>query len=155
MHKYEVVSFKNYFAVPGLTGAKMSSSEDESKIDLLDSPADVKKKLKKAFCEPGNVENNGILSFVKHVLFPLFKKEEHFVIPRNADHGGDLVYETYESVEKDFASEVLHPGDLKAGVEVYINKLLEPIRKTFEDPKLKQLVQKAYPAPKKQSKLFG
>lgn len=31
----------------------------------------MKKKLKKAFCEPGNVENNGVLSFIKHVLFPL------------------------------------------------------------------------------------
>lgn len=43
----------------------------ESKIDLLDSAADVKKKLKKAFCEPGNIQNNGVLSFVKHVVFPL------------------------------------------------------------------------------------
>ena len=49
----------------GLTGAKMSSSEEESKIDLLDSAADVKKKLKKAFCEPGNITDNGVLSFCK------------------------------------------------------------------------------------------
>merc|ERR1719208_806804 len=39
--------------VPGLTGSKMSSSEEDSKIDLLDSAAAVKKKLKKAFYEPG------------------------------------------------------------------------------------------------------
>jgi len=57
--------------VPGLTGGKMSSSEEESKIDLLDSKAQVKKKLGKAFCEEGNVDNNGVLSFAKHVLFPL------------------------------------------------------------------------------------
>ena len=49
----------------------MSASEEESKIDLLDSPAQLKKKLKKAFCEPGNITDNGILSFCKHVLFPL------------------------------------------------------------------------------------
>ena len=54
----------------------MSSSEEDSKIDLLDSPADVKKKLKKAFCEPGNVTDNGILAFSKHVLFNLFKDGE-------------------------------------------------------------------------------
>ena len=58
-------------SVPGLTGSKMSSSDEDSKIDLLDSPAQVKKKLKKAFCEPGNVEDDGVLSFCKHVLFPL------------------------------------------------------------------------------------
>lgn len=131
----------------------MSSSEDESKIDLLDSPANVKKKLKKAFCEPGNTENNGVLSFVKHVLFPLFKKDEQFVVPRAAEHGGNILYDKFEDLEAAFAKEELHPGDLKAGVEVYINKLLEPIRKVFEDPKLKSLAEKAYPAPTKQSNL--
>jgi len=59
--------------VPGLTGAKMSSSEEDSKIDLLDSAANVKKKMKKAFCEPGNVENNGVLAFAKYVLYPLLE----------------------------------------------------------------------------------
>lgn len=59
--------------IPGLTGAKMSSSEEDSKIDLLDSAANVKKKMKKAFCEPGNVENNGVLAFAKYVLYPLLE----------------------------------------------------------------------------------
>lgn len=54
----------------------MSSSEEDSKIDLLDTPAAVKKKLKKAFCEPGNIEDNGLLSFVKYVIFSLFKDGE-------------------------------------------------------------------------------
>lgn len=57
------------FPVPGLTGGKMSSSDPDSKIDLLDSPEQVKKKLKKAFCEPGNIEDNGVLAFCKYVLF--------------------------------------------------------------------------------------
>jgi tyrosyl-tRNA synthetase len=64
------------FLVPGLAGGKMSSSEEDSKIDLLDTPAAVKKKLKKAFCEPGNVADNGVLAFVKHVLFNLFHEGE-------------------------------------------------------------------------------
>jgi tyrosyl-tRNA synthetase len=68
------------FSVPGLAGGKMSSSEEDSKIDLLDTPATVKKKLKKAFCEPGNVTDNGLLAFVKHVLFNLFNKDEGKVI---------------------------------------------------------------------------
>jgi tyrosyl-tRNA synthetase len=62
--------------VPGLAGGKMSSSEEDSKIDLLDNPAAVKKKLKKAFCEPGNIADNGVLSFVKHVLFSIYKPGE-------------------------------------------------------------------------------
>lgn len=62
--------------MPGLTGNKMSASEEESKIDLLDSAANIKKKLKKAFCEPGNVEGNGVLAFVKYVLINDFQREQ-------------------------------------------------------------------------------
>lgn len=135
--------------VPGLTGAKMSSSEEDSKIDLLDSPDSVKKKLKKAFCEPGNIEDNGVLSFVKHVIYPIFLRDEKFVVPRSEKHGGNLVFENYETLEKNFAEQLLHPGDLKLAVEVYINKLLAPIRKAFEQPELKKLTEKAYPVPGK------
>lgn len=127
----------------------MSSSEEDSKIDLLDSAANVKKKLKRAFCEPGNIENNGILSFAKHVLFPLFKPDEKFVVPRKPENGGDIEFETYEVLEIAFAKQDVHPADLKAATEVYINRLLEPIRKTFETPELKALTQKAYPVPSK------
>ncbi|KAJ7991911.1 hypothetical protein DPEC_G00288780 [Dallia pectoralis] len=132
--------------VPGLTGSKMSSSEEESKIDLLDKKEDVKKKLKKAFCEPGNIENNGILSFVKHVLFPLVGE---FSIRRDPKFGGDQIYTNFEEVEKDFAQERIHPGDLKASVEVALNKLLDPIRRKFESPELRKLISLAYPEPSK------
>uniref|UniRef100_A0A673ZZZ4 Tyrosyl-tRNA synthetase 1 n=1 Tax=Salmo trutta TaxID=8032 RepID=A0A673ZZZ4_SALTR len=135
--------------VPGLTGAKMSSSEEESKIDLLDRKEDVKKKLKKAFCEPGNIENNGVLSFVKHVLFPLVGE---FSIKRDPKFGGDKTYTDFEEVEKEFGEELIHPGDLKAGVEVALNKLLDPIRKKFESPELRKLSNTAYPDPSKNRK---
>jgi len=136
--------------VPGLAGGKMSSSEEDSKIDLLDTPATVKKKLKKAFCEPGNVTENGVLAFVKHVLFNLFRPGEGFTVHRNAENGGDRTYSTYEELELAYSKELLHPGDLKAAVEIYINKLLEPIRKKFEDPTLKKLTERAYLSPSKQ-----
>lgn len=54
----------------------MSSSVEDSKIDLLDTKDQVKKKLKKAFCEPGNIANNGVLAFCKSVIFALLKKDE-------------------------------------------------------------------------------
>ncbi|KAH9500615.1 hypothetical protein Btru_077089 [Bulinus truncatus] len=135
--------------VPGLTGSKMSSSDEDSKIDLLDSPAQVKQKLKKAFCEPGNVTDNGVLSFCKFVLFPLRNKA--FEIKRKAENGGDIAYDTFEELEKAFANGEVHPGDLKNSVEKYLNELLDPIRKTFESPELKELVAKAYPIQKKKT----
>ncbi|TCD67706.1 hypothetical protein EIP91_012002 [Steccherinum ochraceum] len=57
--------------VPGLGGGKMSSSDPNSKIDFLDPPATIRKKIKSAFCEEGNSENNGVLSFVEAVLIPI------------------------------------------------------------------------------------
>lgn len=58
--------------VPGLVkGGKMSSSDPKSKIDFLDSAADTKKKISTAFCEEGNIEDNGVLSFFKAVAVPI------------------------------------------------------------------------------------
>jgi len=135
--------------VPGLTGSKMSSSEEDSKIDLLDSAASVKKKLKKAFCEPGNITDNGVLSFCKYVIFPVALKGEEFLIERPDTHGGNQTYASFEDLEKEFAAEKVHPGDLKSAVEKYLNQLMEPVRKTFETPELKKLVAAAYPPPAK------
>jgi len=89
----------------------MSSSEAESKIDLLDSPEDVKKKLKKAFCEPGNILDNGVLAFVKHVVYPIFGEKEPFVIERSPENGGNLEYKSFEPLEEAFAKQV---GDYTA-----------------------------------------
>lgn len=72
---------------------------------------------------------------------------------RDEAHGGNLTFDTYEELEAAFAKQELHPGDLKASVESYINKLLEPIRKKFEEPELKKLTEKAYPPPKKQGRV--
>lgn len=57
--------------VPGLAGGKMSSSDPDSKIDFLDPPDAVRRKIKKAFCEEGNIADNGVLSFVEAVLIPI------------------------------------------------------------------------------------
>lgn len=140
--------------VPGLTGGKMSSSEEDSKIDILDSPASVKKKIKRAFCEPGNITDNGLLSFTKHVLYSLFKENEGFKICRKPEFGGDVEYKKYEELEEAFSKEEVHPGDLKTAVEGYINRLLDPIRKEFDTPFYKELTEKAYPTfkPTKASK---
>lgn len=145
--------------VPGLTGTKMSSSDPDSKIDILDEPAVVKRKLKKAFCEAGNVTENGILSFIKAVYFPLKSlgdAKPEFVVERKEEWGGNMVYNTYEDLEEDFRTEKLHPGDLKAAATKAFNDLIAPLRKDFETPEMLELMELAYPtakpAPKKEKK---
>jgi hypothetical protein len=163
--------------VPGLAGGKMSSSDPNSKIDFLDSAADVKKKIKAAFCEEKNITDNGILSFHKAVLFPLQtmriaqlvergedpssaeNRNKLFISPnapegtlvtivRDDKFGGPVHYQTFQQIEDDFASGALHPGDLKKITTDMINDLLEPVRKTFsEDQAFQDAERSAYPPP--------
>ncbi|XP_058794060.1 tyrosine--tRNA ligase, cytoplasmic [Phymastichus coffea] len=139
--------------IPGLAGTKMSSSEDDSKIDLLDDPEKVKNKLKKSFCAPGNTTDNGMLSFSKLVIFPHLKEGELYLVPRTAEYGGDVSFDKYENLESAYVTNKIHPGDLKNAMIMYVNKLLDPIRKEFSsDPKLLSLSEKAYPSLSKPQK---
>ena len=134
--------------VPGLTGSKMSSSEADSKIDLIDDAKTVESKIRKAFCEEGNIERNGILPFCKFVLFPVLecKQRSSFVIERPEKFGGNVEYRTFEELEAAFANKELFPLDLKTAAAKYINELLEPIRQKFlGDLSLARLVRDAYP----------
>ncbi|KJE93015.1 tyrosyl-tRNA synthetase [Capsaspora owczarzaki ATCC 30864] len=133
--------------VPGLQGSKMSSSEPDSKIDLLDDPKAVNLKLKKAFCEEGNVENNGVLSFVKMVLMPLrsLKGITTFEITRPEKYGGNRTFNSFQELEDAFKNREIFPTDLKNAVETEINGLLAPIRARFDNPDLIKLTEQAYP----------
>lgn len=113
--------------IPGLTGGKMSASQINSKIDLIDSPKIIKKKINKAFC-PETVEDNPILAYLKNVL--MVDKPLH--IDRPDKFGGPLNFETYESVEKAYVEGKLHPADLKLGVSGMVINLLEPFEKFID-----------------------
>lgn len=88
--------------VPGLAGGKMSSSDPNSKIDFLDPPTVIRKKIKAAFCEPGNVTENGLLAFVKAVLIPISELR----IERESGEGISVdVLEPGRGDQKPFAAE--------------------------------------------------
>lgn len=126
-------------------------NEMDSKIDLLDGASVVKKKLNKAFCEEGNIDENGILAFAKFVIFSVLeiKNKTEFVIERAEENGGRIAFKNYASLEETFARKELHPLDLKMGVTTFLNELLDPIRKKFQTPELQKLMKLAYPEPKK------
>ncbi len=131
--------------IPSLTqSGKMSASDPNSKIDLLDDKETITKKINKAFCPEKQVEENGVLSFCKFVIFSnLNNKNKKFVINRPEKFGGKLEYSNYIDLEKDFAGGKLHPMDLKIGVIDEIDNLLEPIRKKMIGKE--KLISEAYP----------
>ena len=61
-----------------------------------DTAASIKKKLKKAFCEPGNITDNGILSFCKYVIIPVVLRGEDFIVQRAPENGGNVHFAKYE-----------------------------------------------------------
>uniref|UniRef100_A0A6B2FWZ4 tyrosine--tRNA ligase n=1 Tax=Myxobolus squamalis TaxID=59785 RepID=A0A6B2FWZ4_MYXSQ len=135
--------------ISGLSGGKMSSSEADSKIDLLDSHDTIKKKIAKSFCEEGNINQNGVLSFCKHIIFPILalQKNYNFVVERKEEHGGNIFINSYEELEEIFVQKLLHPGDLKTATVRCLDHILSPIRIHFSSPKCKSLNNLAYPPP--------
>ena len=109
----------------GLDGKKMSSSKGNY-ISVDDTPDDMKKKMKGAFCVEGEVGDNPVLALFKFHITPRYPA---IVVKRPDKYGGDLHYENYEALEADFASKKLHPMDLKAAAAEYMNLILEPVRK--------------------------
>lgn len=136
-----------YATLPGLSAGKLPvMQEGDDQIDVLDGPKQVKKKISKAFCEPGNVGENGVLPIVRQIIFPICG---HFNISRPEEYGGDINYSNVESVDKDFAEQKLHPGDLKKGVETHINNLLAKIQQYYQANKhLQDAVTTAFPIKK-------
>lgn len=150
----------------------MSSSDPNSKIDFLDPPNVVKKKIAAAYANPGEVEGNGLLAFLKSVLLPIATLRmateagskspfvtadapagSIFSINRPEKHGGQLHYPSYEQIEANYADQTLHPADLKLGVTEAINLLLAPIQQEYNtDEAFKEIEKLAYPPPEAPAK---
>lgn len=99
--------------VPGLQGGKMSASDPDSKIDVLDTADVVRRKLKKAFAPPKQVEENGILSFVEYVLLPAGELKygtPKFVVERR--DAEPLVYTEISQMHKDYVEDIVSPPTL-------------------------------------------
>jgi len=137
--------------IPGLQeGGKMSSSDPDSKIDLIEPAEVVRKKLKKAFCPPKQVDGNGVLSFVEHVLLPASKFKNggvaKFLVPRRDAETKE--YSEIKQMKENYLADVLSPQNLKPAVTEALLEILEPIRKAFEESdEWRDVETRAYPPP--------
>lgn len=119
---------------------KMSKSKPDSAIFMTDSTGDIQRKIAKAWCPEGIVEENPVLEYCKYILF---EKYDVLTIERPEKFGGNMIFNTYAELEAAFASKELHPMDLKNTVSKLLDELLQPVRSHFEnDDKAKQLLQK-------------
>lgn len=128
----------------GLTGGKMSASDAGSKVNLTDSPEEIDEKIQQAYCPAGEVEDNGVLEYLRFLVFPVLdERGESLVVERPEEYGGDLVYDDYDELEGEFVSGELHPADLKPAVASAISDVVDPVRERLLDQP--DLLADAYP----------
>jgi tyrosyl-tRNA synthetase len=108
---------------------KMSKSNPNNAIFMTDAAEEVNRKIKKAYCPEGVVEENPILEYCKYIIFEKFKSIK---VERPKKFGGNIEFISYEELEKVFTKKKLHPMDLKQATAEYLNKLMEPVRKKLE-----------------------
>ncbi|MEA2055364.1 MAG: tyrosine--tRNA ligase [Candidatus Thermoplasmatota archaeon] len=113
------------------TEVKMSKSKPDSMISIHDSPEEVNRKMKKAYCPEKQVDGNPILEMCRFIVFPELRNDA-FLIERPEKFGGNLAFSSYEELEKAFV-DGLHPLDLKNATAKYVNNILEPIHIYFEE----------------------
>jgi tyrosyl-tRNA synthetase len=116
---------------------KMSKSDPKSGILIHDSDAEIQIKIKKTWCEEGDIQNNPLLEITKHVIFHEFNEIK---VERPEKFGGNITYSSYSQLESDFGEKKLHPTDLKKTVADYLVKIVSPIR---EKLKLKEEIAEA------------
>lgn len=144
--------------VPGLgKGGKMSASDPNSKIDIIEDPKIVRKKVNSSYCAPGDSDDNGLIAFLQYVVQPIQELKSDVPgtfkldIDRPEKYGGPISYDLLDQLRADYASEKLNPVDLKSGVADRIIELLAPIKAEFDaSPEFQTAAEKGYPvdAPK-------
>jgi tyrosyl-tRNA synthetase len=120
--------------IMGLDGSdKMSKSNPDNAIFMDDNPNEVKRKIMKAFCEPGNIEKNPLLDWIKHLILPIVKSV--YIPPNIKWNESEKIYTDYDTVASDFKSGVLHPSRLKESMIKHINELLGPVQSRLKHDK--------------------
>ncbi len=101
---------------------KMSKSKPSSAIFIHDDYETIYKKLRKAYCPEGIIEENPVIEITKHIIFQHFNEIEIKGLSLKLN-----------DLEKKFISKELHPLDLKEAVAEYLEKILSPIRNYFKN----------------------
>lgn len=114
---------------------KMSKSKPDTAVFMTDTQEDIQRKINKAFCLEGDIKENPVLEYCKYIIFESFDRLNisEFVVERPEKWGGTLKFKTYAELAEAFEKKLLHPMDLKTSVVKYLDQLLQPVRKHFEE----------------------
>ncbi len=115
-----------------LAAMKMSKSKPGSAIFVHDPPDEIRRKVRGAFCPPGEVELNPVLDYIDQLCFGLGDAELRVVPPPG--RGAPVSFAAIEEVRAAYRSGALHPMDAKSALADHLIARLEPARRHFADP---------------------
>ncbi len=109
---------------------KMSKSDPTSSINIHDTPDDVRKKIKKAYCPPEKEKENEnpMLMMARFIIFPRLGR---FDVKRPEKYGGDISFADYDGLTSAYFGGSLSPVDLKTGVADSLIGILAPVAEYF------------------------
>ena len=108
---------------------KMSKSIPDSCIFMHDSPEDVRRKLRAAYCPLRSVEDNPVMDMARLIVF---RHMPELRVEREEKYGGSVTFSSYRELEKAYVNGKLHPLDLKMAVADALVEILRPVREYFE-----------------------
>jgi tyrosyl-tRNA synthetase len=117
---------------------KMSKSDPSSAVFIHDEPDEVRRKVMKAFCPPGEVTFNPVLNWLEHIVFGM--EEGPLRIERSAANGGPITFAGYDELCTAYTDGTLHPMDAKATLADHLIDRLAPAREHFAQPEVRAML---------------
>ena len=113
---------------------KMSKSLPDSAIFMTDTLDDIKRKINKAYCPEGQIENNPVLEYYKYILFQSLERLglDYILVERPLKYGGPVVLHSYANLEELYLKKEIHPQDIKNTAIELLDRLIDPVREHFQ-----------------------
>ena len=117
----------------GLDGSdKMSKSNPDNTIFMDDNSNEIKRKIKKAFCEPNNIEKNPLIDWIEHLILKI-NDSITIMTKNNEDIEVEMVYNNVSEIKNNFQTGLIHPKNLKDCVTNVLINMLQPIQQKFKE----------------------
>ncbi len=117
----------SHHMLQGLDGSdKMSKSNPDNTIFMDDSENEIKRKIKRAFCEPNNISKNPLIDWIEHLILPIVGNIN--IATSLEELEIEINYTDIMEIKNNFLNGKIHPKALKDAVTKSIVGLLLPIQ---------------------------
>ena len=123
----------------GDVSTKMSKSDPKSGIFINDTDEDIEAKIRKSWCEQGNVIDSPLIDIVESIILP---KLESIKIEMNNEYQTE--YNSFYEFQNDVLKNKIHPADLKNAIADSLIEIVSPLREKLQlDVEIENIIRKS------------